>query len=508
MKQKKILNRKLLEEMRQSVSGKTNLPLPETLDYPEKIVQFGGGNFLRAFVDWMVQIANNSGTFKGRVVVVQSTTSKRLHWLNEQDGLSTLLVRGIKDENIFTEQYVIGSISRALSAFDWSEVIKVASQPSLKIIISNTTEAGIVYDPSDDLMANPPSSFPAKLVSFLYARFNVFNGEPEKGFIIIPLELIKNNGDRLKEIVLKLITEKGLPEEFLTWVEKHNLFCNTLVDRIVSGKPDEQELLDLGYEDRLLNSAEPYYLWVIQGDERVRKALPFDLIGLNVLFVPDVNFYRERKVRILNASHTALLPLAYLSGFNYVQESVEEPLLGCFGERIVKDEIIPVLSGERADLETYADTIRERFRNPFIKHRWLDISLNSVSKVRARILPTINDFFEKKGFIPPLTTFAFAAFLCFYRPVYKHNGKFFAQRDKESYSLTDDPGVLEILYNIWHSNLGTGLKLKKILSQEKLWESNLDDIPYFSERVAEYLRLIEKLGVYKALAFILNENLS
>src|SRR5690554_4150992 len=340
----------------------------EILNYPERVVQFGEGNFLRAFVDWLFHQLNKKGYFKGRTVVVQPIPPGRVSNLKQQDNLYTLLLRGIQEGEIINRREIISSISRGLEAYtEWDEVLKLAENPDIEFVVSNTTEAGIVYSADDQPDDSPPDSFPGKLTVYLYHRYQFFNGDSSKGMIIIPVELIENNGERLREIILKLAERWNLPGEFKNWIKEDNIFLNTLVDRIVTGYPENEvdELeAELGYHDENIVAGEIFHLWVIEGDKKLKEKLPFHKIGLNVKWVNELRPYRQRKVRILNGVHTSTVPVAYLAGINLVRDAVEDPCLGKYMERVVFDNIIPSMNNG-GELNDFAQKVLERFRNPF-----------------------------------------------------------------------------------------------------------------------------------------------
>ncbi|MDP9348113.1 MAG: tagaturonate reductase, partial [Gemmatimonadota bacterium] len=353
-------------------------PTPELLDLPERAVQFGTGAFLRGFVELFLDEANRRGHFGGRVVMVGSTGSGRDRVLSEQDGLYTLSVQGVDRGAVVEERRVIGSVSRALSARDqWDEVLAVAREPELELVLSNTTEVGITLDEEDRPDLAPPRSFPGKLTRFLYERARAFDYDPARGVVVLPCELIEDNGRRLREIVLALAARWELGDEFTAWLERAVPFCNTLVDRIVPGTPEAAVLEELqaalGYRDGLLTTCEVYRLFAIEGDEALRARLRFAAADPGIVVTPDVAPYRERKVRLLNGAHTVTVPAALLSGCETVLEAVRHPLVGPFLRRVMLEEIVPHLEAPGA--EEFAHAVLDRFANPFIRHALLDISL-------------------------------------------------------------------------------------------------------------------------------------
>ncbi|MCL5289615.1 MAG: tagaturonate reductase, partial [Firmicutes bacterium] len=362
-------------------------PYPAHL--PERVLQFGEGNFLRAFVDWMFHQLNKEGLFQGRVVVVQPQSRDQgpADKLNRQDGLYTLILHGYQDGRVAEKREIITAISRGINAnVDWQAVLRCAGDPAIEFMISNTTEAGIAYDPGDKVTDAPPRSFPGKLTAYLYHRFCHFQGNRAKGMIILPCELIDRNGDNLKAIVLRLAANWGLPEEFRQWLKEANFFLNTLVDRVVPGYPREEAgrlAGELGYRDEFLVTGELFHLWVIEGPEYLKEKLPFHQAGLNVIWTDDMTPYRTRKVRILNGAHTGTAAVAFLSGIDTVREAVEHPRTGRFLRDLIFAEVIPATSLDQEMLTEFAGEVLQRFRNPYIVHRWLSILLNTTSKYKT-----------------------------------------------------------------------------------------------------------------------------
>jgi tagaturonate reductase len=392
--------------------GDLGVPAPELLELPEKAVQFGTGAFLRGFVEPFLDAANRAGRFGGRVVMVGSTGSGRDQVVNDQDGLYTLVVQGIDGGEARREARVVASVSRALSAADeWAEVLACARSPELELVFSNTTEVGIALDEEDRPDLVPPRSFPGKLARFLYERALAFGFDPARGVAVVPCELIEDNGDRLKAIVLELAARWGLGEEFERWVAGAVPFCNTLVDRIVPGTPPAEALEEaetgLGYRDALLTSCEPYRLFAIQGDDALRARLGFAGADPGVVVTPDVGPFRERKVRLLNGAHTASVAVALLAGCETVREATEHERVGPFLRRVLLEEIVPSL-----DVPGAADFAREtldRFANPYIRHALLDITLQHTMKTRVRVVPSILGYAERTGRAPASLAFGFAA---------------------------------------------------------------------------------------------------
>jgi tagaturonate reductase len=394
------------------------LPPPELLGLPERAVQFGTGAFLRGFVEPLLDEANRRGLFGGRVVVVGSTGSGRDAVLNEQDGLYTLCVQGVDGGVVRQERRVIASVSRALSSVtEWDAVLACAHNPGLELVFSNTTEVGIALDEEDAAELHPPRSFPGKLTRFLFERARAFGFDPARGVVVLPCELIDDNGSRLREIVLALAERWALGEEFAAWVREAVPFCNTLVDRIVPGTPDAaaREALEeeLGFRDELLTTCEVFRLFAIEGDDALRERLRFAGADPGIMVVPDVGPYRERKVRLLNGAHSVIVPAALLCGCETVLDAVRHPLVGPFLRRVMLEEIVPGLDAPGA--ERFAHAVLDRFANPFIRHALIDISLQQTMKTRVRVVPSILRHAERTGGAPPSLAFGFAAYLLFLR---------------------------------------------------------------------------------------------
>lgn len=488
-------------------------PFPEALsvpkypaDLPERVIQFGEGNFLRAFVDWMFQEMNRQGLFNGRVVVVQPLNEGMVERLNQQDGLYTLFLRGIRAGQPVSEESVVASIKRGINIFSgWQDYLKCAENPEIEFVVSNTTEAGIAYNPADRPSDCPPASFPGKLAVYLYHRFQSFAGDPQKGMVIIPCELIDRNGDNLKQIVLRLAQEWNWPQDFSDWVERHNTFLNTLVDRVVPGYPkDEVEELTqhLGYEDQLLDTGELFHLWVIEGPQELRQRLPFTEAGLNVIWTDDMTPYRTLKVRFLNGSHTSCVPVAYLFGLDTVREMVEHPVLGHYLKEIIAEEIMQSTDLDPKTQKEYARAVLERFRNPYIKHYLLSILLNSISKFKTRVLPSLLGYNKKTGLIPLKISFSLAALLALYRGKVEGSAmKCF--RGESEFTMRDDLEVLSFLESVWadcdlSQEAILGL-VRKVLAQEEFWGQDLTELSGLSEAVATDLYDIVHQGAEKAI---------
>ncbi|MEZ4900385.1 MAG: tagaturonate reductase [Spirosomataceae bacterium] len=360
-----------------------------SFDLPVKVLQFGTGVLLRGLCDYLIDDANKKHVFNGRIVVVKSTSGSSDDFA-AQDGLYTVCVRGVDNSGqTIDEATTVAAIGRVISAQDsWQSVLQIARNPHLEVIISNTTEVGIQYV-EENIFQSPPQSFPAKLTAFLYERFRTYGGKKDKGLVVVPTELITDNGLKLRECVEKISAYNELGKLFNKWLKFHVKFCNSLVDRIVPGKPDAatHAALEakLGYEDSLLTVAEPYYLWAIEGDERVKKVLSFEQLFENVIVDEDISYYRERKLRILNGSHSAAAPLGYLSGFDITFQCMNDPAMSKFYEDVIYKEVVPTLPFEeqKEQLKVFAGDILNRYRNPFIQQKLIGITLQQTSKMNA-----------------------------------------------------------------------------------------------------------------------------
>ncbi len=476
-------------------------PFPD--DLPERVIQFGEGNFLRAFVDWMFHQMNKQNLFNGRVVVVQPIAQGLVDRLNEQDGLYTLILRGLKDGKPTELKEIISSISRGINPYtQWDEYLKCAENPDIEFVISNTTEAGISYDKNDSLNKKPPISYPGKLTAYLYHRFNHFKGDQTKGMVIIPCELIDRNGDNLKKIILQLSDDWSLPEEFKKWIKDNNIFLNTLVDRVVTGYPKDEieDILNyLGYEDGLVDTGELFHLWVIEGPKELSERLPFTKAGLNVLWTDDMAPYRTRKVRILNGAHTASVPAAFLYGLETVGEMMDHEVLGKFARQVIYDEIIPSINLDKNMLTEFADSVVERFQNPYIKHYLISILLNSSSKFKTRVLPSIIEYQQLYSKLPEKLTFSLAALISVYKDGKVEGSEMKARRDKGEFIMKDDLWALEFFEKTWSEFDGSKEAAKKVaetvLANSKMWEQDLNNIDGLTDKVADYLYQITNDGI-------------
>ncbi|WP_443092530.1 tagaturonate reductase [Basfia succiniciproducens] len=466
--------------------------------HPTKIIQFGEGNFLRAFIDWQIDILNEKTDLNAGVTIIRPINTDFPPSLNTQDGLYTTIIRGLDENgNKVKESRIIRSVNNEINIYQsYDEYLQLAHNLEIKFIFSNTTEAGISYHADDKFDDRPQVSYPAKLTRLLYERFSVVNGDKDKGFILLPCELIDYNGEQLKELVFKYAKEWNLSAEFIQWLETANTFCSTLVDRIVTGYPraEAAELeAELGYKDTFLDTAEHFHLFVIQGPKSLAQLLRLDQVDLNVLIVDDIKPYKERKVAILNGAHTALVPVAYMAGVNTVGEAMNDAELCRFVKSSMDKEIIPVLSLPQDELQQFADAVIKRFQNPFIQHQLLSISLNSMTKYRTRNLPQLISYVEKFGKLPPHLTFALAALIAFYR----------GERDGQAIPLQDDEHWLVNSKTWWREQAAGEISLfqlvQHVLKQQTHWEQDLTTIPQLVETVTQQLEAILEKGMRQAL---------
>lgn len=476
-------------------------------DAPEKIMQFGEGNFLRAFVDYFFDVANEKANFNGKAVLVQPIASGLSDMINNQEGLYTLYLRGSEKGQKIDYKRVISSCSRALNPYapeGWDKVLELAKSPDLEIVVSNTTEAGIVYDDACKFDDVPPSSFPAKLTRVLFERYKA----GLNGLVILSCELIDNNGKELLSCVNKYIDSWKLESAFKDWVNNKNIFCSTLVDRIVPGRirdPKELEALNKanGYEDNLLDVGEVFGVWVIEGPAELESKLPFKKAGVPVHVVPDVTPYKKRKVRILNGAHTGFVPGAYLAGFDIVRDCMHNETIKSFMNKMLYDEIIPTLPLDKKDLNDFAEAVADRFNNPFVNHELMSITLNSTSKWRARNLPSMLEYIEEKKALPPCLTMSLAAYIAFYsNNIQELNDKgLVCKREKNSYTVSDDRWALEFFFA--HKDDSPEKLVNAVLSNDTMWGQDLTKIAGLEQAVINDLKKIRTDGAEAAFKSVL-----
>ena len=466
--------------------------------YPDRILQFGEGNFLRAFIDWQIDLLNEHTDLDAGVVAIRPRNSPPKRTLNTQDGLYTTLVRGRNNAgDVVSEARLIRSVNREIYPAQQKEAfLALARDEAVRFIFSNTTEAGIQYAAGEEI-GGMPASFPGKLTLLLLERWRHFSGASDKGWTMIPCELIDDNGGALKTLVLRYAREWQLPEAFSQWIERDNTFCSTLVDRIVTGYPDNAAEIEqqLGYHDAYLVAAEVYYLLVIQGPDWLQQALRLDRYPLNIRLVNDIRPFKEQKVAILNGAHTALVPVAFLAGLNTVGEAMADRQIAAFCEQMLRQEVVPTLKFSD-ELDVYVDTVLTRFRNPFICHQLQSIALNSMTKFRTRLLPQLLGYLHEQGTPPECLTFTFAALLVYYR----------GRRDGGAYPLQDEPAWLQRFHALWSQvdagQLTARQLVEAVLGNAPHWGENLNESEGVAAAVTAHLQRILAEGVRAALASV------
>ncbi len=475
---------------------------------PVKVLQFGEGNFLRAFVDYWFDMSNERVGWNGKVAMVQPIASGMTDLINSQQALYTLYLRGSEKGEKVNRKRVISVCSACYnphSESDWAAIKAIAESDDLEYIASNTTEAGIVYDPESGFDQLPPTSFPAKLTVLLYARFKA----GKKGVVILSCELIDNNGKELQKVVNQHIDDWKLGEDFRKWINEECLFCNTLVDRIVPGRiRDPKELEELtkenGYEDALLDVGEVFGVWYIEGPEWLAEKLPFKKAGLNVHVVPDVVPYKKRKVRILNGAHTGFVPGAYLAGQDIVRDCMHNDTIRGFMNKMLYEEIIPCLPLDKADCENFAEAVTDRFNNPFVDHQLLSITLNSTSKWKARNMPSFLEYVEKYGKLPAALTMSLAAYIAFYSTDIQRReaDALICRRPAgNEYRVQDDPWVLDFYFE--NKDASDAELVKAVLSNTRMWDQDLTEIAGLYDTVLADLQKIRKDGAEAAYKSVL-----
>lgn len=477
-----------MEQLSKSIVSKTYKKI--------KVMQFGEGNFLRAFVDWIIQKMNDSRSYDGHVVVVQPMPFGRVADLVKQDGLYTLYLQGIDEGKVVRTHQVIDVIDDLVNPFtEYEKYLSYGESEDLETIISNTTEAGISLDANDLDFSKCPTSFPGKLLALLHHRYEHFNGDMNKGLMIIPCELIDNNGDVLKQVMLDLAKLKGFDESFLNWLENACHYTSTLVDRIVPGYPRDEinEILaELGYEDNSIVKGEIFHLWCLKKEAAIQEKFPADKAGLNVIFADSIKPYKQRKVKVLNGAHTCLVPVSYLYGIDTVKESIEDQYVGKFVKDFIFDEVVPTIELPHDQMVSFANSVLERFLNPFVRHELMSIALNSVSKFKERVLRTILDYIEINKTLPTHALFSMASLICFYR----------GYRGEQVIALKDNQEYLDAFKQIWscyEDDKDLKAVVTKVLAEQQMWGLDLNTIEGFNSTVHQYLEMIIKNGMPKAL---------
>jgi tagaturonate reductase len=500
------LSRKVVASLAAKGHAELEIPPDAMLALPEKVVQFGTGAFLRGFAESLIDDANRRGAFNGRIVAVSSTGSSRDAALNEQDGLFTLAIQGVEDGEARRRYRIVSSLSRAVSARDdWDAVLAVACEPAMSLVISNTTEVGIVLDETDTFDANPPRSFPGKLTRFLAERATAFDYDVRRGLVVLPCELIEDNGATLREIVRELSRRWTLDPRFERWLDDGVVFCNTLVDRIVPGVVSAEEAegvsVAFGYRDALVTACEPYALFAIEGGDELRERLGFAAADSRVVVAADIRPYRERKVRVLNGAHTILAAVALLAGKETVREACEDDRVGRFLRRAVLDEIVP--SVDSPGVEMFAGEVLERFGNPYIRHALIDLTLYHTTKMRVRVVPSIVAYHERTGRSAAALAFGFAAYIAFTR------GAVQSSRRALALTVPADPEGAP-LRDAWHdvdleSDSAIAELARSTCAGTSLWNVDLTGVNGFADAVADHLIRIMRQGVVSALDTHLTE---
>ena len=478
-------------------------PSEALFELPEKVLQFGTGVLLRGLPDYFIDKANKAGLFNGRIVVVKSTDTGDTSAFAAQDGLYTLCIRGITENKNVEENLICSAISRVLSAKEqWEDVLECAHNPALKIIISNTTEVGI-QPVQEAIHQHPPASFPGKLLAVLYERFKMF-GDVEAGeLVVLPTELITDNGKKLKEIVIELAHFNKLEPAFFSWIDTHTRFCNTLVDCIVPGKPErsvhQQLEKRLGYTDALLTVSEVYRLWAIEGDEDLKKLLSFADVDNRLVITPDITKFKELKLRLLNGTHTLSCGLAHLGGIGTVKEAMNNTAFSAFIAHLMQQELAPAIPFPIPETEKAAFGLQvlDRFRNPHIEHRWLSITAQYTSKMAQRTIPLLLHYCKLYNAVPPCFATGFAAYLLFTRPIKKEGTAYWGDWNGALYPVNDDAAAY--YFELWSNNSGDEI-VSSILRNETLWGSDLTKLNGFEAAVKEKMHQLQTAGVPQTLS--------
>jgi len=493
-----ILSREILKDI---ANQHLIVPNEELFSLPEKVLQFGTGVLLRGLPDYFIDKANRKGIFNGRVVVVKSTGSDTADF-DRQDSLYTLGIRGIEEGKNVEENIISSAVSRVVAAEkNWQDILDLAVQAELKIVISNTTEVGIQLV-NEDISQSPPKSFPAKLLAVLYERYKLLHGTSDTGLVIIATELIPENGRKLESIVYELAGFNQLEEGFITWSKANNIFCNSLVDRIVPGKPDADKLAEiqrgLGYEDHLLILAEPYRLWAVEGNDKVAQALSFMQADKGLIVKSDIEIYRELKVRLLNGTHTLSSGIAFLSGVDTVKSGMENANIRKYVEQVMRKEIATAIPYDVSAEEAlaFSNTVIDRFSNPHIKHLWLSITMQYTMKLKIRVLPVLLNFYKIHGHIPAYMTFGFAAYLHFMRAVKQDDGRYYGSYNELDYLITDDSAAY--FYDKTEKETQEDYP-GAVLTDTVFWGTDFKQLPGFAEAVENAYQTILIKGIAAAL---------
>ncbi len=492
------LSKKILSQLNGSVKS---IPAAKMFALPEKVLQFGTGVLLRGLPDYYIDNANKQHIFNGRIVVVKSTDSGGADAFDEQDGLYTHCIKGLHEQAIMDECIINASISRVLSAAtQWNGVLACAANPDMQVIISNTTEVGIVFIPDDNIKGYPPVSFPGKLLAFLYERYKIFNGDVNKGMVIVPTELITDNGSKLQSIVMELAHINKFDYAFIDWLESANTFCNTLVDRIVPGRlpTDQQKMTEerLGYKDDLMIMSEPYSLWAIESsNHKVKDILSFAQVDDSIVITDNISKYRELKLRLLNGTHTFSCGLAHLAGFETVKDAMNDKTIGVYVYDLMVHEIVPaVTNGSVSNLEAleFANAVIERFRNPFIDHKWISITLNYTHKMKTRNVPLLKEHYRNNLYVPDYMALGFAGYIFFMKCESTENGKYYGENKGVMYPVQDEQAAYFRLQ--WQKDNINEIVVN-VMGNQSLWGEDLNLLPGFTFAVANYMKSFIQNGI-------------
>jgi tagaturonate reductase len=468
-------------------------PASHIFNLPEKVLQFGTGVLLRGLPDYFIDKANKQQIFNGRIVVIKSTGNGGSDEFSKQDGLYTHIIKGYKGETLIEENSINASISRVLAAkTEWQEILKCAANKEMNIIISNTTEVGIVFDENDSIHNNPPASFPGKLLALLYERYKIFGGTAESGYTIIPTELITDNATKLKAIVLQLAKKLQLESAFIEWIASANDFCNSLVDRIVPGKPSPTMLSAFkktaGYTDEISIMSEVYSLWAIETSNPVSiERLSFTKTDSGVVIAPNIDKFRELKLRLLNGTHTFSCGLAFLVGFETVKEAMADTYMGKFVHNLMMYELAPGIvntSITESESTEFARAVIDRFRNPHIEHKWISITLNYTDKMKMRNVPLLLKYYEQHQTVPTLMALGFAAYILFMKAVKEEGGKYYGEYKGQLYLIQD---VAAAKYYQWWQEDNHAKVVHQSLRNKDFWGTDLTHYNEFEITVLEYV---------------------
>lgn len=503
-----ILERKNLAAIRNNPA--VQVAGDEVFNLPEKVLQFGTGVLLRGLPDYFIDKANRQGVFNGRVVVVKSTSQGDTNAFAKQDNLYTVCIKGVENGALVEEDIVITAISRVLSAQEqWNDILACAAKPAMQIVISNTTEVGISLV-KENVLDGVPASFPGKLLAFLYKRYHTLGNNVESGMVIVPTELISDNGTKLKSIILELAAFNQFDEAFINWLDQHNDFCNSLVDRIVPGRlpaaTEQKSEQLLGYKDELKIMSECYALWAIEtSSARTKEILSFAGVHKGVILTPDITKYKEIKLRLLNGTHTFSCGLAMLAGFRIVKDAMSDKTFELFLTNLMQEEIANAIIDnhiDKQDCQTFAHQVIDRFKNPHLDHQWLSITMQYTSKMAMRNVPLIRAYYEKHNSVPQFMALGFAGYLLFMRTEKNSDGKYQRTINQQVNLVTDDKA--EVLYALWQQYSGDDLA-QQALAKKELWGTDLSALPGFVKAVSNYVELLEKKPVEEVIGEVSSE---